>query len=70
MKLLMWRCKKDSYLKIKHTALHQLVGDRGFGERKKNATELKIEPASRDYQADRLTTQPRRLFGTVHKPTQ
>jgi len=30
-------------------------------ERKKNAAELRIEPASRDWQADTLTTQPPHL---------
>jgi len=39
-------------------------------ERKKNAMEADIEPASRDWQADTLTTQPPRLNGGGNKPTQ
>jgi len=39
-------------------------------ERKKNATEAGIELASRDWLADTLTTQPPRLDGPGHKPTQ
>jgi len=39
-------------------------------ERKKNAAELRIEPASRNWQADTLTTQPPRLIGVAMKPTE
>ena len=38
-------------------------------ERKKNAAGPRNEPASRDRQADTLTTQPPRHVGDKHKPT-
>jgi len=45
---------------------------RGLGEKKKekNAADLRIESASREWQADTLTTQPRRLVDAGYKATQ